>query len=159
MKAQHDQQGLKVVSLRFWTHPEAIKAIPYIRAVARSLREYWIELRKAKRRLERLEACPGRPNRSALLLREELIGESERAGERCREAIYDLMALDIYSVDPAGGIALIPFAHKGQLAWFVFDLFSAHPIESWQLVGDAPSTRRSLIGVAPGNPPARAAGR
>jgi hypothetical protein len=155
MKAQRDQQGWTVVSLRFWSYPDAVKAVPYIRSVVSCLRESWIELRQARRRLERLETRPGRPDRNALLLREDLTKEIDRAGERCREAINDLMTLDVYSVDPAGGIALIPFAHHGQLAWFVFDLFAAQPIDSWQLLGDPLSTRRSLIAVAPMIAPTR----
>jgi hypothetical protein len=146
-----------IVSLHFWTYPETIKAIPYLRTVVGSLRDHWLQLREAKLKLGRLEAQP-RPNRQTLLLREELAGEAEGARHNCDDDLNDLMALDVYSLDPSGGIALIPFAHQGQLAWFVFDLFAAQAIESWQLLGDGPETRRSLVGVAPLSAP-RAASR
>ena len=149
MRAQRDQSGWTIVSLHFWNYPEATRAIPYLRAVVGSLRDHWLQLRGAKLKLERLEAQPGRPSRQALLVSEELAGEAERAGHNCDDDLNDLMSLDVYSLDPSGGIALIPFSHQGQLAWFVFDLFAAQAIESWQLLGDAPETRRSLVGVAP----------
>jgi hypothetical protein len=152
MKAQRDQGGWTILSLHFWTYPEAVKAIPYLRAVVGSLRDHWLQLRETKLRQDRLQGEPGRPSRETLLLREELLGDAERAGHHCDEDLNDLMVLDVYSLDPSAGIALIPFAHQGQLAWFVFDLFASQAIESWQLLGDAPEARRSLVSVAPASP-------
>jgi hypothetical protein len=149
MRAQRDQSGWTIVSLHFWTYPEAVNAIPYFRAVVGALRDHWLQLRQARLRLERLEARPGRPSRQTLLLRDELASEAERAGRSCDDDLNDLMALDVYSLDPSAGLALIPFAYQGQLAWFVFDLFAPQAIESWQLLGDGLATRRSLVGVAP----------
>src|SRR5262245_16086879 len=120
MRAQRDQRGWTIVSLHFWSYPEAIKAVPYLRSVVRSLREHWLLLRQARLRLERLESRPGRPDRNGLILHEELAREVARAGQACDEALNELMPLDVYSLDPAAGLALIPFAHGGQLAWFVF---------------------------------------
>jgi hypothetical protein len=114
----------------------------------RSLREHWLELLAGKLRLERLDALEGRADRQRLVLREEALEEAHGAGVNCDETLDELMALDIYCLDPALGLALIPFAHGNQLAWFIFDLFSTQGIPAWQFLGDAPKTRRPLAGIS-----------
>src|SRR5262249_16871 len=108
MRAQRDQQGLTIVSMHFWTYPEAVKAVPYIRAVIRSLRDSWLRLRQARLRLERLASQPGRPDRHGLILREDLAQDVQKAGQNCDDALNELMTIDVYSLDPAAGVALIP---------------------------------------------------
>ena len=38
--------------------------------------------------------------------------------------------LDV-SLDPACGLALIPFCQAGELAWFLFDLFAPQGVAGW----------------------------
>jgi hypothetical protein len=58
------------------------------------------------------------------------------------------MALDIYSLDPLKGIALIPTVHDQRLAWFVYDLFDAEDIRFWRYHDDALEARRPIADLA-----------
>ena len=55
-----------------------------------------------------------------------------------------LQAIDVYCLDPIQGLALIPFVHDKQLAWFVYDLFDAEPLRFWRYHEDSFETRRPL---------------
>ncbi len=125
MKKQRDQEPEAVVSLRMWTYPDALKAVPYIRSLAQSLRDGWLELRQAQETVERTKARPGRPNRDTLILLEESQRDIERAEAKLEEIVGDMMALSAYCVDPGAGLAVIPFLRGQELAWFVFDLFDS----------------------------------
>jgi hypothetical protein len=48
------------------------------------------------------------------------------------EALRELEALDVYCLDPAKGLALIPFRQGDDLAWFVFDLFAPQGLDGWR---------------------------
>jgi hypothetical protein len=110
-----------------WTHAKAIKALPYLRAIVRSVREAWLAWQRARLQLRRLDARPGRADRHALILRANADGDAVRAQEELREALHELNALDIVCLDAVQGSALIPFDHGNDLAWFVFDLFVGEP--------------------------------
>lgn len=144
MKPKSPKQESPLKVLRLWSHAEATKALPYIRSVVGSVREHWLELNGAKQRLRRLEQAPGRPDRRRLLERQAALEESERAAHLFEDTHQELMALDIFCIDPAAGLALIPFRQGDELAWFVFDLFDPKPLEAWRLHRDPLETRRPV---------------
>src|SRR5262245_60020122 len=138
--------------LRLWTHAEAEKALPYVRSIMGSLREHWLDVHRAKQHLRRLEGKPGRPDRAALLDRADATQDSEAAIDRFDESLRELMALDIYCVDPVEGLALIPFRKGDELAWFVFDLFTPERLQTWRLHNDPIEKRRPLAEAFPDEP-------
>jgi Uncharacterized conserved protein (DUF2203) len=132
MRKQHHQEPASTIPLRLWTYAEAVKALPYLRAIVRSLREHWLHLQRLQLQVRRLDARPGHPDRQALTLRAEAAREAELAEEHFAEALRELEALDVYPLDPSGGVALIPFRHGDDLAWFVFDLFAPQGLDGWR---------------------------
>ena len=144
MRKQRHQEEEATSELRLWTHAEAVKALPYLRSIVRSLREHWLHLQRVRLEVRRLDARPGRPDRQALILRAEATREAELAAERFRETLRELEALDVYCLEPAGGVALIPFRQGDDLAWFVFDLFDPEPLRFWRFQDDPLETRRPL---------------
>ncbi len=145
MRKQQHQEVPTVVIQHLWTYAEAVNALPYLRALVRSLREHWLELQQARLRARRLDARTGRSDRQALILREEVGRELEMAQEHWEEVVGELTALDVYLDDPARGLALIPFAQGDVLAWYVFDLFAPLALVGWRFDTDSPDTRRSLV--------------
>jgi hypothetical protein len=79
-----------------------------------------------------------------LILRAEAAREADLAEDRVNQARYELEALDVYCLDPAKGLALIPFRQGEDLAWFVFDLFAPQGLDGWRFQTDPPETRRML---------------
>jgi hypothetical protein len=130
--------------LRVWTFNEAQAAAPYITSVVRSIREHGLEALGWDRTLARLARQPGRPNRSALIAKQEAEKQLHEAQERFREAADELQALDIFSLDPLQGQALVPFIHQDELAWYIFDLFDSQPFRFWRFQSDPDETRRPL---------------
>src|SRR5262245_3835000 len=118
--------------------------LPYLRSVVRSLREHWLEAQRARLQLRRIDARPGRPGRQDLLLRADTAQEAERTADRFEETLNELMALDVFCLDPAKGLALIPFRLGDDPAWFVFDLFAPQGLDGWRLHTDPWETRRPL---------------
>jgi hypothetical protein len=131
-------------ALRVWTYAQAQAAVPYITSVVRSLRESGLTALAHHRALRRLAERPGRPDRAALIARQEAEGAARRAEDRFREAAEELQALDVFSLDPLQGQALVPFVHDEQLAWYIFDLFDSQPFRFWRFQSDPEETRRQL---------------
>jgi hypothetical protein len=144
MRKQRKREPATVIQIRLWSFAEAVKALPYLRAVVGSLRERWLELQILRRQVERLDARPGRPNRQALITREETGQEADLRQREVEDALHELHALDVYCLDPAKGVALIPFRQGDELAWFVFDLFAPAGLEAWRLHDDPMESRRPL---------------
>ena len=134
-------------TIRVWTLEEATAAVPYIAAVARSLREHWLETAAKRQLAAHVDARPGRPNRATLVAKAEALREAEVAENRYLDARDELAALDIYSIEPARGEALIGFVYENQFAWFVFDLFDNRPFRSWRYHTDPLGTRRPIAEV------------
>jgi hypothetical protein len=145
MRKQHHQEPASTIPLRWWTYAEAVKALPYLRALVRALREYWLHLQRLQLQVRRLDARPGHPDRQDLTLRAEAAREAELAEEHFTEALRELEALDVFSLDPSGGVALIPFRHGDDLAWFVFDLFAPQGLDGWRFPADPLEKRRPLV--------------
>jgi hypothetical protein len=144
MKKKQNHQANATVAMKLWTRAQALKAVPYLRAVSRSLREHWLTVRQARLSVERLDARPGPLDGPGRFLREELKREAEVALGQFEEAMNELMDLDVYSIDPGRGFALIPFIEGKELAWFVFDLFAPHGLVAWRFDSDPTETRRPL---------------
>jgi hypothetical protein len=127
-----------------WTYARALKALPYLRAIVRSVRERWLDLRRLELEVRRRDARPGRPDRTALILRAEGARDAELAEDRLNEALRELEALDVRCLDPAGGVALLPFLQGEDLAWLVFELFAPTGLTGWRYHADPMATRRPL---------------
>ena len=137
--AKERQQTIQV-----WTYEQAQAAIPYISSVVRSLREHGLEALARQRQARALADRPGRPDRSTLIAQQEAEQACRRAEEQFREAAEELQALDVYSLDPIQGQALVPFVHNEQLAWYIFDLHDPQPFRFWRYQSDPDDTRRPV---------------
>ena len=131
-------------SIQVWTYPQAQSALPYLSSVVRSLRDHTLEALSQQRTAQRLLDRPGRPDRATLIAHEEALKEARRASEQAEEALEALHALDVYSLDPVQGQALVPFVQEEQLAWYVFDLHDAEPLRFWRYQTDPADTRRPV---------------
>jgi hypothetical protein len=127
-----------------WTYEAALSAVPYLRAVVRSLREHWLHVQSVRRQIQRLDSRPGRPDRQALTGASAAVGELDQAVIRLEETFVELKAIDVYCIDPVNGLAMIPFGKGDELAWYVFDLFSPQGLEAWRFHGDPLEMRRPL---------------
>jgi hypothetical protein len=145
MKQQRQEpEAGNVITLRMWTYPGAKKAVPYFRSLTQSLREGWLEMRQIQEQIKRLEARPGKPDRDTLIAIEESGRDLKRAEARLEEVIEEMMSLSAYCVDPRAGLAVVPFLHGQDLAWFVFDLLDEQGISAWRLYSDPLEMRRPL---------------
>jgi hypothetical protein len=144
MNTQRDREAKADADLRFWNYGEAVKARSYLRAILGSLREHALNLQSARMRLERLDSRPGRPDREILIQRADAAREVEQADRDFHETIHELNALDVYCVDPARGLAMIPFKKGNSLAWYVFDLFAPQELVGWRFHSDPMEARRPL---------------
>jgi len=132
-------------TVRVWELEQARKAVPYISAILQSLRQHHLEALGCDREARRLAAKPGRPDRSALVAHSEVTRQAQEAGQRVDQDLEELAALDVYSLDPLRGEAVIPFLHGKKLAWFVFDLFDEEDhLRTWRYHDDPLDTRRPL---------------
>src|SRR5262249_45753068 len=139
-----NQQPQPTATQRLWTYEAALRAIPYLRAVVRSVREHWLQLQSAGRQIQRLDSRPGRPDRQTLIQRAVAVKEFDRADMKLEETFDELKAIEVYCLDPAQGLALIPFGKGDELAWYVFDLFSPQGLEAWRFQSDPLERRRPL---------------
>lgn len=127
-----------------WTYAQARAALPYLNSILRSMREHILDLARHQAEVKRLDRRPGRPDRDTLIAREEAARESEQAQGRFQAALDELQALDVYSLNPVSGNALVPFVDEEQLAWFVYDLFDPQPLCFWRYHSDPMETRRPI---------------
>ena len=144
MRKQSDQQRESSATQRLWTLEATLRAVPYLRAVVRSLREHWLHLQSARRQIERLDSRPGRRDSQTLIRRAAAVKELDQADSKLEETFDELKAIDVSCLDPAQGLALIPFGKGDELAWYVFELFSPQGLEAWRLHGDPLEMRRPL---------------
>ena len=144
-------------TLHLWTYEAARRAVPYLRAIVRSLREHWLHLQSVRRQIQRLDSRPGRPDRQTLILRAAAVQELDQADMKLEETFDELKGIDVYGLDPAQGLALIPFGKGDELAWYVFDLFSPLGLVAWRFHDDPLETRRPLEQNADSELPTRSA--
>lgn len=131
-------------TVRIWTYPQALSAVPYISAVMRSLRETRLEARAQERRQEVLKERPGRPTRAVLVAHADAVRAASRAEQAHEEAAEELRELGILCVDPLRGEALLPCVHQHVLAWIVFDLFAEPSLRCWRYHSDPSETERPI---------------
>jgi hypothetical protein len=144
MRKQSDQQPESSAELHLWTREAALRSVPYLRAVVRSLREYWLHIQSVRRRIQRLDSRPGRPDRETLIRRAVAARELDHANIEFEETFDELKSIDVHCLDPAQGLALIPFGKGDELAWYVFDLFAPRGLEAWRFHRDPLEMRRPL---------------
>jgi hypothetical protein len=137
--------------LRVYTHAEALGALGYIASILRSMRDHRLEANQHQLKAHRLAERTGRPDRQSILASEHAVREAQRAEELFNEAQEELHRLDVYSLDVVAGLALIPFVHENQLAWFVFDLFDSEPLRFWRYQSDPLDTRRPVTDAVKGS--------
>ena len=142
---------------RLWSYEAALRAVPYLRAVVRSLREDWLHLQSVRRQIQRLDSRPGQPDRQTLIRRAAAVQELDQADIKLEETFDELKAIDVYCLEPAQGLASIPFSKGNELAWYVFDLFSPQGLEAWRFHGDPLEKRRPLEQNAGSELPTRSA--
>jgi hypothetical protein len=80
-----------------------------------------------------------------LIRRAETVQEFERGYAAFEEALEELRELSTVCLDPAAGLALLPFGQGEDLAWFVFDLFAPRGLVAWRLQSDPLEARRPLL--------------
>src|SRR5215470_9069299 len=112
------RQSKPSAALHLWTYEAALRAVPYLRAVVRSVREHWLDLQLARRQIERLDSHPGRPDLRAVIRRAAAVKERDQADVKLEETFDELKVIDVYCLDPAQGLALIPFGKGDELAWY-----------------------------------------
>lgn len=144
MRKQPKNAAERTVTLRLWTYDEANKALPYLRGVTQSLRDHWLDMQQAKQGIQRIDSRPGRPDRKALISRQEAVRSADIAESELEDDLRELQNLSIYSLDPGRGLALVPFRQGNELAWYVFDLFAPKGLESWRFHEDPVEMRRPL---------------
>jgi hypothetical protein len=123
-------------ALRLWTYDEAARAVPYLRSVIGSLREHWLDAQSKRRAHELQTSRPGRADRERLLKEEDLRHAQQGAETHFNDALDELMHIDVYLLDPARGVALIPFRKEDDLAWYVYDQFDVHGLSGWRYHND-----------------------
>jgi hypothetical protein len=153
MKKRRKKPAAKASNFRVWTHAQAEAALPYLTSVMRSVREEYLQTRVHRSRCRRLRGRPGRPDRQALLAQEAAAREAAEAEARFEDVLQELWRANVYCLDPAQGLALVPFAHEDQLAWFVLDLFDPKRLSSWRFHADPLETRRPLSEAVTAAPP------
>ena len=150
MKRQPKGAKERTQTIQVWTYEQAQAAAPYITSILRSLREHALEALQYYHRVKRLANRPGRPDRSAIIAQHEAEKEAHRADDRFRDALAELQVMDIYTLDPIQGQALVPFVHNDQLAWYIFDLFDGQPLRFWRFQSDPEDTRRPVTALQRG---------
>jgi hypothetical protein len=144
MKRNPKSAKPKAEAIQVWTLTQAQAAVPYITSIVRSLREYALDIQKYKLVLDKMHQLSGRPKRDTLIAEHETRQDQSRAEQDFQTAADELQALDIYTLDPIRGQALVPFVHDEQLAWYIFDVFDANPFRFWRFQSDPDETRRPI---------------
>jgi hypothetical protein len=134
-------------TIQVWTYEQAQSAVPYISSILRSLREHALEALQHYHRAKRIANRPGRPDRSAIIAQQEAEKEARRADERFHDDLAELQEMDIYTLNPIQGHALVPFVHNDQLAWYIYDLFDVQPMRYWRYQSDPEDTRRPVTAM------------
>ena len=80
---------------------------------------------------------------------EDVHTRQEDAETRFNDALEELMAIDVYLLDPVKGVALIPFRKEDDLAWYVYDQFDKSGLSGWRYHNDPMEECRPLT---PGTP-------
>lgn len=144
MKRDRKRGRRREQSIRIWSYEEAKGVAPYVISILRSLREARLEAQQQHRIAKRIALQPGRPDRKAIVTREDALNAARKADDRFHEFLDELHKLDVYCLDAVQGLALVPFAKDNQLAWWICDLFDSEPLRFWRYHRDPLETRRPI---------------
>jgi hypothetical protein len=134
-------------TIQGWSVTKALSAVPYITSVLQDVRQAFLDARRNERTLKLLDEKPGRLNRRELMQQQDAILEGQRAEDRYSKALRELATLDVVCQDPVRGLALIPFVHDRQPAWYLFDLFEEEHIRYWRFEDDPAGMKRPIAEV------------
>ena len=123
--------------LHLWSWSEAMKAVPYLHSIVGSLREHWLDVLNAQRKLDLADRLKKPAKRQQILEREMLEDDLERGQEKFNDALHELNGIDVFLLEPVRGLALIPFRKEDDLAWYVFDHFAPPGVVGWRYHNDA----------------------
>ncbi len=129
--------------LHLWSWSEVARAVSYLRSVTASLREHYLEVLTAQRKLDQTAKDKAPAKRARLIETTRLTDERQRAQTKFDEALAELNRVDVFLLDPVQGLALIPFRKGDDLAWYVFDHF-APGVVGWRFHADPIEERREL---------------
>ena len=119
-------------ALRLWSWDEVIKAAPYLRSVIGSVREHWLEVLAAQRRLDQSTQQKSPLKREQIIEHEARSDERQQAQEKFDDALEELNGVEVFLLDPVQGLTLIPFRKGDDLAWYFFDHFSSDGVIGWR---------------------------
>ncbi len=130
---------------KFWTYAEAMKALPYVEAILRSMREHVLEANQHDAQARKLANKSGRPSRSELIALQSHQRDAELARDRHQADLEELLQLGVGCLEPIQGEALFPFVYDDQVAWYVYSLFEGGPIQWWRFDSDPTPTKRVVF--------------
>ncbi len=97
-----------------------------------SLREHWLNVLTAQRKLDRAAKQVNPDKTGRLFVKEDLQDERRREQAKFDDALEELNRIDVYLLDAVKGLAMIPFRKEDDLAWFVFDQFAVRGLIGWR---------------------------
>lgn len=141
---KHQRKRRPSQQIKLWSYAEAARALPYVDAILRSLREELLESNQRRIEAGRAKDQPGRRTRTELISVAELERDADRAYARYLEGVQELQDLNVVCLDPVQGDVLFPFVYEGQVAWFMHNLFDGPRLLWWRYDSDSPDTRRPI---------------
>lgn len=144
MKRQPGKKGKKRL-LQTWSFDQAMKALPYLVDVTRSLRDNYLAKQFAQHRLHKISQRSTRPDRSRLIQMQQAQFDIDAAQSKYAADVQELESMGIFAVSPINGCVAIPFLEEEQLAWYVLELFHEETICGWRYQTDPIDTRRPLL--------------
>ena len=145
-KPNSRRKARRMKVIRLWNYLDAVRALPYLRSVANSARDNWLDVQNRKLVVRRLTEL--KPTRENLIDMAEARRELDRAESQLRDTLRELRRIHVFILDPVEGLALIPFQRGEDLAWFVFDLIAERGIVAWRWHTDELGHRRPIEEVA-----------
>ena len=131
--------------IQVWSYDQAIKALPYLLEVIRSLRENYLAMQFANHRLSKIGQRLGRPDRSVFIAKQEAQLDSETASSKYNQDVAELESMGMFVASPANGVVAIPFIEEEQLAWFILELYHEDHVVGWRYQSDPLDTRRAIL--------------
>jgi hypothetical protein len=157
MNRHHRRARRRPEIIPVWTYSQVHAALPYLNSIMKSLREHRLDGQIHELAAQRLANSQRRADRALLIDHQEAVRASYQARIRFEEALEEIQDMGIYCLDPIAGVALVPFAHDQQLAFFVYELFDPDKLRFWRYHNDPADTRRPLVEaqkLSPAPPPA-----
>jgi Uncharacterized conserved protein (DUF2203) len=130
--------------MHLWDRSEVTKAVPYLRSVIGSLREHWLEMINAERRLHRSANDKAPFRRHQIIEKEKHQAERQRARDQFDDALEELIGVDVFLTDPVRGLAVIPFRKDDDVAWYCYDQFAKRGLVGWRYPNDPDEGFRPL---------------